>query len=197
MRTAASPSPTPLPLAECRVRASLLLKALHAADAPRALQAAARLCALPALSHLCAQQLLQGRERVQRKHALALVAHEQGYASWAALKAAREAHVLDTRLFFRAGGRGFLNRWFASYAEARASLATLPGFLFPYGEQFFVCEAGFVRALGLDPEDPDWARLGFDWVCPRDAQARTRLLGHFAKRGYARPCDEEVAHGAR
>ncbi len=197
MRAAASPSPTPLPLAECRVRASLLLKALHAPDAPRAAEAAGRLRTLPALSHLSAQQLLQGRESVQRKHALALVAHEQGYASWAALKAAREAHVLDTRLFFGAGGRGFLNRWFASYAQARASLAAAPGFLFPYGEQFFVCEAGFVRALGLDPADADWARLGFDWVSPRDAQARARLLGHFARLGYARPCDEELVHGAR
>ena len=197
MRTAASPTPTPLPLAECRVRASLLLKALHAPDAPRAAEAAARLCTLPALAHLSSAQLLQGRQSVQRKHALALIAHEQGYGSWAALKAAREAHVLDTRLFFRAGGRGFLNRWFASYAEARASLATLPGFLFPYGEQFFVCEAGFVRALGLDPGDPDWTRLGHDWVCPRDAQARARLLARFTQQGYTRPCDEEVAHGAR
>ena len=196
MRTAASPSPTPLPLAECRVRASLLLKALHAPDAERAAQAAARLCTLPAFSHLCAAQLLQGRESVQRKHVLALVAHEQGYGSWAALKAAREAHVLDTRSFFRAGGRGFLNRWFSSYAEARASLAALPGFLFPYGEQFFVCEPGFVRALGVDPADADWERMGHDWVQPRDPAARERLRRRFVQRGYGVQA-EEVAHAAR
>jgi hypothetical protein len=191
---AASP---PLPLAECRIRASRLLKALHGADAQAALQAATRLCTLPALAHLGAAQLLAGRESVQRKHALALIAHEQGYASWAALKQAHESAPVDTRAFFRAGGRGFLNRWFSSYAAARASLAEAPGFLFPFGAQFFVCEPGFVRALGVDPEDPDWARIGHDWVQPRDAAAQERLRERFVRAGYGLLPQQEVADGAR
>jgi len=189
---AATASP-PLPLAECRIRASLLLKALHAGEA----QAAERLCALPALAHLSAAQLLQGRDSVQRKHALALVAHEQGYASWAALKQAREAAPLDPRAFFRAGGRGFLNRWFSSYEAARASLREAPGFLFPFGAQFFVCEPGFVRALGVDPADPDWERIGYDWVQPRDAAAHERLRERLVRQGYGLLPQQEVAHGAR
>jgi carbonic anhydrase len=32
-----------------------------------------------------------------------------------------------------------------------------------------------VRELGLDPEDPDWARIGWDWVAPRDQEAWDRL----------------------
>ena len=69
----------------------------------------------------------------------------------------------------------FLNRWFVSYEEARASLGKQGGFLFPYNRQFFVCEEGAIRALGLDPGDPDWQRIGYDWVEPLDRQAWLRL----------------------
>jgi hypothetical protein len=74
--------------------------------------------------------------------------------------------------------RGFdalLNRWFATYDEARASLEREGGFLLPYGRQFFICEAEGIRLLGLDPADRDWERLGWDWVKPRDRDAWLRL----------------------
>jgi hypothetical protein len=32
-----------------------------------------------------------------------------------------------------------------------------------------------IRELGLDPADPDWERIGWDWVRPRDADAWERL----------------------
>ncbi len=32
-----------------------------------------------------------------------------------------------------------------------------------------------VRERGLDPDDPDWERIGRDWVRPLDAAARERL----------------------
>jgi hypothetical protein len=69
----------------------------------------------------------------------------------------------------------FLNRWFASYEEARKSLENESGFLLPYKGQFFVCEAGLIRALGLDSDDPDWERIGWDCVQPLDMQAYQRL----------------------
>ena len=69
----------------------------------------------------------------------------------------------------------FLNRWFASYTEARKSLENEGGFLLPYKGQFFVCEAGLIRALGLEPDDPDWERIGRDCVQPTDTQAYQRL----------------------
>ncbi len=40
---------------------------------------------------------------------------------------------------------------------------------------FFVTFGEAIRELGLDPADPDWARIGWDWVCPRDAEAWQRL----------------------
>jgi len=68
-----------------------------------------------------------------------------------------------------------LNRWFTSYEAARASLEAEGGYLFPYRNQFFVTLAEGVRELGLDPNDPDWACIGWDWIRPRDPEAWARL----------------------
>ena len=68
-----------------------------------------------------------------------------------------------------------LNRWFTTYEAARASLEAEGGYLFPYRNQFFVTLPEGVRELGLDPEDPDWERIGYDWVRPRDRAAWARL----------------------
>lgn len=69
----------------------------------------------------------------------------------------------------------FLNRWFSSYEEARESLKREGGFLLPYRHQFFVCEAEAIRAMGLEPDDPDWERIGWDCAQPVDKQAYQRL----------------------
>lgn len=69
----------------------------------------------------------------------------------------------------------FLNRWFHTYAAAREAHAAEGGFLLPYRDQFFVAEAEAVRELGLDPDDPDWERIGWNWVKPRDRAAWERL----------------------
>lgn len=69
----------------------------------------------------------------------------------------------------------FLNRWFPNYDEARRSLESEGGFLLPYRHHFYVCEAGAIRALGLEPEDPDWERIGRDCARPADAEAYRRL----------------------
>ena len=68
-----------------------------------------------------------------------------------------------------------LNRWFTTYEEARASLDAEGGYLLPYRRQFFVTTREGIRELGLDPDDPDWARIGWDWVRPLDAMAWERL----------------------
>jgi hypothetical protein len=68
-----------------------------------------------------------------------------------------------------------VSRWFTTYAEARASLDAEGGYLLPYRTQFLVTAREGVRELGLDPDDPDWARIGWDWVRPADAAASERL----------------------
>ena len=68
-----------------------------------------------------------------------------------------------------------LNRWFTTYEEARASLESEGGYLLPFRNQFFVTTSEGIRELGLDPEDPDWARIGWDWVRPSEQAAWERL----------------------
>ena len=69
----------------------------------------------------------------------------------------------------------FLNRWFATYEEARRSLESEGGFLLPYRRHFFVCEAEVIKAMGLDPDDPDWERIERDGAQPADVEAYARL----------------------
>lgn len=69
----------------------------------------------------------------------------------------------------------FLNRWFSSYEEARRSLEGEGGYLLPYRRHFFVCPAEAIRVLGLEPDDPDWEKVGYDCARPADAQAYERL----------------------
>ena len=68
-----------------------------------------------------------------------------------------------------------LNRWFTSYDEARSSLELEGGYLLPFKSQFFVTLREGIRELGLDPDDPDWKLIGFDWVQPKDKEAWQRL----------------------
>jgi hypothetical protein len=78
-------------------------------------------------------------------------------------------------LIYEKGLDVLLNRWFARYEDARKSLEELGGFLFPYKHQFFVCEEEGIRILGLDPDDPDWEKIDWDWSRPRDQDAWNRL----------------------
>lgn len=68
-----------------------------------------------------------------------------------------------------------LSRWFTTYEEARASLELEGGYLLPNGRHFFVTASAAIQELGLDPDDPDWNRIGWDWVRPRDPAAWERL----------------------
>lgn len=70
----------------------------------------------------------------------------------------------------------FLNRWFSSYEAARRSLESEGGFLLPYEKHFFVCEPDVIKAMGLEPDDPDWEKIGRDCVSPTDRDAYQRLF---------------------
>jgi hypothetical protein len=69
----------------------------------------------------------------------------------------------------------FLNRWFPNYEAARRSLESEGGYLLPYRRHFYVCDDGAIRAMGLEPDDPDWERIGRDCARPADAEAYRRL----------------------
>lgn len=68
-----------------------------------------------------------------------------------------------------------LSHWFTTYEEARSFRESQGGFLLPYRMHFFVTTGEAIRELGLDPEDPDWRRIDWDWVRPADLEAWERL----------------------
>ncbi|HSP63088.1 MAG TPA: hypothetical protein VLQ90_08920 [Pyrinomonadaceae bacterium] len=69
----------------------------------------------------------------------------------------------------------FLNRWYSNYEEARRARESGGGFLLPYKHHFFVCEAEVIRAMGLEPDDPDWEKIKWDGARPVDCEAYQRL----------------------
>lgn len=180
METRQSP---PAQVSEYRVQARRLLNQLRSDNEANAATAAARFRLLRSFALKTVTQILATRADVRLKHALAVVALEHGYESWLALKAAADANKRAPAAAtshpgreMYAPGMGFLlNRWFAHYADARASLTAQGGFLLPFDRQFFICEAEGIRVLGLDPDDPDWERIGRDWVQPKDEAAWQRL----------------------
>jgi hypothetical protein len=68
-----------------------------------------------------------------------------------------------------------LSRWFTTYEDARSSREAEGGYLLPYKNHYLVTTSEAIRELGLDPEDPDWARIGWDWVRPCNTEAWQRL----------------------
>lgn len=179
---------TLLPVArECRTRASLLLKALRGDEPAAALAAAERFRILPAFADLTPERLVASRDAIRRKHALAVIAAELGFASWVALKAAL-ARVPAPRLdWVFDGGGAYLNHWCKTYEEAAASRELSGGYLLAHREHFVVCTADLLSARGLDPHDPDWDRIGRDWVRPRDAEAFARLAARMVDNRTAAP----------
>src|SRR5262245_9310963 len=177
-----APSPSSQPtLARCRARARMLLAHLRGSEPERARNAALRFQRLQSFAHASVDELC-ANDRVRLKHALTVVALEAGQPSWVALKAAcmraeaATAGALPADAMYAARMSLWLNRWFADYDEARASLDADGGYLLPYRHHFFVTTAEAIRELGLDPFDDDWRRIGFDWVRPADPQAHARLL---------------------
>jgi hypothetical protein len=158
---------------------SLLLKALRSGDSPRALAAADRLRVLPHFANLTPERIAAWGPDIRRKHALAAIAAELGFASWDDLRATCEPN--ETRpfeigsLFDRPSTAVFLNHWCRTWEEAASIQSEVGGFLFPYRTQFVVAPAGVLEAHGIDAHDPDWERIGRDWVRPRDRGAFDRL----------------------
>lgn len=155
-------------LSEAKIQASILLKALNSSDPNISLNAAKRFRHLPEFADFAAAVI--PIKNVKRKHALTVIAIENGFKSWTDLK---------TQIHFIVGG--FLNKWFTSYAEAKMHRENNGGFLFPYKNQFFICESGYVERLGFNPNDPDWSLIQYDWVNPADKKAWQRLYKKWMK----------------
>ncbi len=169
------------PVDELKTQAAILHKRIAAGD----VGSRARMRRLNELAKHDDDAIADAAPSIQRKHCLAIVAREHGFASWEhaqrVLRGSEEQSDFGALLYDRESG-GFLNVWFADYAEAREHLLAQrrdgkTRYLLAFRRQFFVAEPQFIEALGMDPGDADWERLDFDWARPRDPLARRRLYG--------------------
>lgn len=153
---------------ECKIQATILLKSLHSSDLGKTKSAAKRFKILPEFTDQPLESMMHAP--IKRKHALTVIAIENGFSSWSCLKM-QKPFVIG----------GFLNKWFADYEEAKLSLQREGGFLLPYQNQFFICDANYIQQLGFDPNDLDWKLICYDWVKPNDNAAAQRLHREWSK----------------
>lgn len=170
-------------LDEYKTQASLLLKQLRSDDTRQALSAALRFQQLPHLTDSSSVEIIKSKQ-IKLKHALAVIAQEHNFESWASFKqkldrkakltAYRQGNPYYTDLYPRQCS-GHILEWHSDYEVASTELGRTGGYLFPYKKQFFICEAEYIEALGLDPDDSDWELIGWNWVKPTDQDAWQRL----------------------
>jgi hypothetical protein len=169
------------PVDELKTQAEILHKRIATGDAA----SRSRLRRLTELAKADDGAIAAAAPNIRRKHCLAVVSREHGFSTWEhAQRVLRgwEDEADFGALLYDRESRGMLNVWFASYAEAREHLIATRRdgkgrYLLAFRRQFFVVEAHFIEALGMDPNDGDWERIDFDWPRPRDPLARRRLYG--------------------
>jgi len=160
----------PIPsLDECKRDASLLLKDLRSTQSSIAAIAAERFRRVAPYRERTVDEILSDRDAIQRKHALAVIARERGYAAWKNLKDAADV------LWCPPGSSAFWHNWCKTHEEARAYLETNGGYLLTAHGKCFIAERGYIEHLGLDPDDPRWDAIGCDIHRPKVATARDGL----------------------
>lgn len=164
-------------LDELKIKASLLLKNLQADDA-KAIQAAKRFLALPFLKHSNETAILNDRSFFRLKHALQVIAIENGYGNWNALR----TQIIREDCLFHNASPAHLNVWFNSYEEAAQYHKTNGGYLLQYRNHYAVCTKEYIASLGLDDMEEYWKAIGYDWVRPLSATAWNKLFEAAKKR---------------
>jgi hypothetical protein len=165
-------------LDEYRLEAESLYRDLCDGTGAVTLRAAKRFQALGAWQTLPAREIRANARSIELEDAQEVVARENGFTNWAQLasQTGDAPFVFHTARLFPEKADVFLNLWFRSYEDARAAHQAEPDLLlFPYGEQFVLCEPALLGWLGADPHDADWEAIGRDWVQPLDEAARSRL----------------------
>jgi hypothetical protein len=128
-------------------------------------------------------EILQGRSAAGTKlrDCLTVVAKQFGFQNWPLAKnvLTGEGEIEDfgTLLCPPVLGGGHINRWYARYEEAAEAREGCKGYLLAYRRQFLVVDRYYIESMKLDPGDPDWEAIGYDWARPKSVAARTRLYG--------------------
>jgi hypothetical protein len=150
---------------ELRIRAELLHHLVKRNDA-RALQRFGRSAVL-------------SPGEIRRRDCLTLLATELGFENWPHAKRVLSGEAVADygTLLYPKRCDGHLNLWFRTHAEAISVRQGRQGYLLTYRRDFVVVDRSFIESLRLEPDDPDWQILHFDWA--RDDRscigARARL----------------------
>lgn len=159
-------------LDELKVRARLRLNAHKAAGGASELRGAAD-GAADGANDAAVADVQSERPSPKLRDCLNQVSREAGFAHWEQARRVLGGLAVpgeDMGSFWHAPScHTLLNAWYATYDDARAglqaSMQARPGaVLLPYRQQFVVVDAPYLRALGLDPLDPDWDAAKHDLV---------------------------------
>ncbi len=159
---------------ELKTRAEILHKKIQKGNG----LALERLRVLPEFRTKKDAELIGVAAKIRRRDCLAVVAAECGFSNWPKAKCALAGEGTATEFGSllcpeRCGAH--INPWYRRYEEAARAREKCNGYLLAHRREFLVVERPYIVALGLDPEDKDWAAMGYDWVRPRSVAARTRL----------------------
>ena len=157
-------------LDDCKRDADLLLKDLRSDDHDVNRRAVERFRRIAPFKEMSADEVHRDRGEIQHKHALAVIAREHGYVAWKNLKDAADV------LWCPPNTSAFWHNWCKSHEEAREYLDANGGFLLTGHGKWFIAERGYIEWLGLDPDDPRWAAIGYDIAGPRDPEACEELV---------------------
>jgi hypothetical protein len=152
--------------------AEILLKHAHNRDA----EAIVRFHCLEQFAALSSDDT-PSLEAIQLKHALHVIAVENSYDSWNALKSALDTAAETSPFavindqFYPKGFTTYWNIWFAKYAQAKKVLQDGGGFLLPFKNQYFIVEEHFVDSIGLPHTLQEWKTIGNDWIHPKNVRA--------------------------
>jgi len=116
---------------------------------------------------------------LKRRHCLNTLGREYGFKSWTHLKQIIEGQSNQDFgcLLYSDRCAIYTNIWFAQYPEAKAAHQDCGGYLLAYKTQCLIVQRDFIETLGLDPDDPDWSKIAYDWIEPNNLEARARLYG--------------------
>jgi len=160
---------------ELKTRAEILHRRIQTNDH----RAVGRLRVLPQFRRASYEKLAAATGTIQRRDCLAVIAVELGFDSWPQAKTVITGAALvedfGTMLYPGHHCAGHINRWYKTYEEAAEDRESSGGYLLAYKRQYVVVDRYFIESLGLDPADPDWEALGFDWVRPKSVAARSRF----------------------
>ncbi len=169
----------PVRLKELKIQAVFLLKDLRSTAEVSSRKAASRFLQISDFSRKTDDWLIAHADAVQLKHAYKVIAYENNYDTWAALK----HFVIENDCLYKSSGVAYIHQWFNNYRQAEAYHQKHGGYLLAFWKDFVVCGKEYINCIGLGNYEAEWKNIGYNWIKPANDKAFL-LLKDAAKRNY-------------